>query len=216
MSSKLPPNASVAHVLGASKLHAPSAQRNVEALCDLLLAYAPPSGCALEIASGTGQHVAQFAARLPRLHWHPSDIEPERLASINAYTRDLPNVSPALCLNATKTGWAVTSPRYALIFLANLLHLIPTPDAQTLVTEAAQALAPGGRLIVYGPFKRAGALTSAGDARFHAQLRDADPEIGYKDDADITNWLTTAGLTQLESISMPANNLAFIARKDPP
>ena len=56
-------SASVAHVLSGAKLNAPSAARNVDALCQLLAQVAPPSGNALELASGTGQHIVRFAGQ---------------------------------------------------------------------------------------------------------------------------------------------------------
>ena len=57
-----------------------------------------------------------------------------------------------------------------LIVLVNLLHLISEGEARTLIREAATALAPGGRFLVYGPFMRAGELISEGDRAFHASL----------------------------------------------
>jgi hypothetical protein len=102
-----------------------------------------------------------------------------------------------------------------VVVLVNLLHLIPTPEARTAVTEAAHALAPGGLLLLYGPFKRNGRLTSDGDIRFDAELRAANPAIGYKDDLDIVRWLADAGLSPIDRVDMPANNLAFLARKPP-
>ena len=68
-----------------AKLSAPAADRNVDALCDLLSQYAPSGGAALEIASGTGQHIVRFAATCPHLTWQPTDIDPIRLSSIDAY-----------------------------------------------------------------------------------------------------------------------------------
>lgn len=215
MTRQLPPSASVATPEDGAKLVAPAATRNADALTDLLTDCAPTSGKALEIASGTGQHVTRFAAALPGLFWQPTDVDPARCASIDAYAAEagLPNLAPATRLDATTPGWAAQHPDQDLIVLINLLHLISTAEVKTLITQAAAALAPQGTLIFYGPFKRAGALTSAGDQRFDAQLRGADPLIGYKDDLDIREWLGNAGLADIRTREMPANNLAFIARK---
>ncbi len=211
----LPTNASVASAASGAKLHAPSAARNADALCALLHAHAPTHGSALEIASGTGQHVIAFAAAKPDLHWYPSEIDAPRRASINAYVAQekLRNVAPACALDAATVGWANIHGPKDLIILVNLLHLISLPETTTLITEAAAALAPAGTLILYGPFKRSGILTSDGDANFDADLKSADPAIGYKDDLDIMRLLGDAGLTITDTVNMPANNLAFIATK---
>ena len=216
--SRLPPNASVAEDAGGDRLFAPAAARNLDALCDLLATHAPPRGRALEIASGTGQHVVGFAKRLPGLRWQPSDIDTARRASINAYAAEaaLRNIAPALPLDATAPGWAGEHGPFDLIMLANLLHLISTSATRCLIEEAAAALAPGGTLILYGPFKRDGQTTSPGDTRFDAQLRAADPAIGYKDNTEMARWLSDAALSPIDEVDMPANNLAFIARKPSP
>ena len=100
-----------------------------------------------------------------------------------------------------------------MIVLLNLLHLISEAEVRTVITEAAQALRPQGVLVLYGPFKREGRLTSEGDVRFHDQLRTADPAIGYKDTLDMRRWLGDAGLRAVQTIEMPANNLACVSRK---
>lgn len=211
----LPPSASIAHADEGLKLHAPSAARNAGALCAMLCKYAPDNGRALEIASGTGQHVTAFAKALPNLHWHPTEIDAARRASIDAYVVDanLQNVAAAAHLDATSDGWGSTSTRYDLITLANLLHLISIEECQTVIREAGLALKTDGALVLYGPFKRNGALTSDGDIQFDAELRAADPAIGYKDTLDIAAWLGDAGLTLIATETMPANNLALVARK---
>ncbi len=218
MARKLPVSASVATALDGAKLHAPAAGRNVDALCDLLRNHAPHNGSALEIASGTGQHVIAFAAALPDLHWHPTEIDAARRASIDAYTREagLTNIAKAAPLDATAPRWGETQPPRDLVILINLLHLISAPETATVILEAANALASGGTLILYGPFKRSGALTSDGDVTFDADLRAADPDIGYKDDLDIIRLLGDGGLMHVDTCAMPANNLAFIARKARP
>ncbi|MDE4133792.1 DUF938 domain-containing protein [Phaeobacter sp. QD34_3] len=196
-------------------LYAPSAARNLEPLCDLLEDIAPPSGRALEIASGTGQHVIAYAARLPGLIWQPSEVDATRRTSIDAHASDtaLDNIRPALELDATAPGWAQSVEPVDFIVLSNLLHLITEDDAKTLIREAARALKPSGKLCIYGPFMRAEELTSEGDRAFHASLIAHDPEIGYKDDFDTIDWLQNAGLDMSDVIEMPANNLALVAQK---
>ncbi len=213
MSRKPPSVASIATQGDGARMVAPAAERNMAVLCDLLEQVAPHQGRALELASGTGQHVSAFAARLPGLSWQPTEVDARRRASIDAYCQGLDNVAPVQELNATRPGWGADWAGQDLVVLINLLHLISEAEAATLITEAAAALAPGGRLVIYGPFMRAGELTSEGDARFHAALTTEDPEIGYKDDFDTIDLMQGAGLEMAQVVEMPANNLALIAEK---
>ncbi|MEQ8903521.1 MAG: DUF938 domain-containing protein [Roseovarius sp.] len=211
----LPPSASVAHAGEGAKLHAPSAERNAAAISEALREIAPETCRALEIASGTGQHVVAFAAAMPGLIWQPTEIDAARRASIDAYAAEagLPNLRAAMALDATEAGWGREQAGQGLIVLINLVHLISTPEARRIVCEAAQALAPGGRFAIYGPFLRAGQATSEGDARFHASLRAQDPAIGYKDLTEVEGWLREAGLTLHPVRQMPANNLFLLAER---
>jgi SAM-dependent methyltransferase len=211
----LPKTASVADDIGNGRLFAASAERNATAIEDALRDHLPDRGRALEIASGTGQHIAQFAKRFGNIEWHPSDVSPERLVSIFSYVDEanLANLRAPISLDATEKGWSQAHQGFDVILLVNLLHLISEEEANTLIQEAAHALAQGGKLFLYGPFMRAGELTSEGDHSFHESLVNADPEIGYKDDFDTLDMLNEAWLEPVEIIEMPANNLIIIARK---
>lgn len=212
---KLPETASVATGSDGGKLFAPSAARNAEAIVALAADRAPEAGRALEIASGTGQHVVALAAALPGLQWQPSEVDASRRSSIDAHVAEagLTNVAPAMALDATAPGWGAAQGGQDFICLANLLHLISENEARVLVTEAAEALAPGGVLMIYGPFMRDDELVSEGDRSFHASLRAADPEIGYKSDFDVLEWGQAAWLDYLDMVEMPANNLSILWRK---
>lgn len=200
---------------GNGRLFAPSAARNIEPIADVLEHHAPKSGRALEIASGTGQHVAILAGRIPHLVWQPTEVDPERLASVNAWSSHSGelNILPAIPLNATEKGWGAAHAGQNLITLSNLLHLISAAEAQTLIHEAGQALAPQGIFHVYGPFLRDGEATSEGDAEFDAKLRAADPEVGYKDDWDVIEWIHASGMDLVQVLEMPANNISFVATR---
>lgn len=212
----VPPTASVTQPQSdQEKLFAPSASRNRDAICDLLDQVAPANGSALELASGTGQHVALFAARLPGLRWQPTEVDTARHRSITAHIReaDVSNVAPVQTLDATTPGWGQAFRGQDLIVLINLLHLITDTEAQILITEAAQALAPRGRFVIYGPFRQGGDLVSDADRSFDASLRSHDPGIGYKDDFDTMDLLQDTGLEMIQVVEMPSNNLALVAEK---
>lgn len=197
------------------RLTAPSAERNRADICAVLEQVAPREGHALELASGTGQHIALFAERMPGLTWQPTEIDPARRASVDLHVADtgLGNVAAAQALDATTPGWEGAYPNQDLIVLINLLHLISDAEAETLIRGAARALNPGGVFMIYGPFQRGGELTSEGDQRFHASLSAHDPEIGYKDDFDVMDLLQDFGLEMVQVLEMPSNNLALVAKK---
>jgi hypothetical protein len=211
----LPDSASIAHAASDGRLHAPSAARNVDYIGDLIAHIAPATGTALELASGTGQHVVSHAARFTGMTWQPSDVDDARLRSIASYVDEaaLVNVLPPVKLDATTAGWGADNSGKALVLLVNLLHLISEVEARTLISEAAVALSSEGRLVIYGPFMRGDDLTSDGDTAFHNSLRAQDPEIGYKSDFDVVEWGLSCGLTLADVVEMPANNLAIIWRK---
>ncbi len=210
-----PATASGADPLANGKLNAPAAERNVAAITDLLRRVAPPTGEALELASGTGQHVTAFAAALPGLIWQPTEPDALRLASIAAYRAEagLANLRAPEALDATVPGWGKDR-SVDLVVLVNLLHLISEAEAKTLITEAAKALRQNGVLVIYGPFMRAGELTSDGDRAFHQSLVSHDQDTGYKDDFDTLDQMVEAGLSITLVGEMPANNLALVGTRE--
>ena len=211
----MPDTASIANVGSGGKLHAPSAERNGAAILEALQGVLPESGKALEIASGTGQHVLGLAARFVNITWQPTEVEPERIASIEAWRREagLQNILPPVLMDASEAGWSARHSGQNVIFFSNLLHLISDTEAEMVITEAAKALASAGVLAVYGPFMRGERFASEGDQRFHESLRAQDADIGYKAVGWVQMAQKTAGLSVLEPISMPANNLILVARK---
>lgn len=216
MSLRPPPATASQHLpQGDGRLHSPAFARNAAPIAAVLADLAPGRGRALELASGSGEHVLLLSAQHPALIWQPSDGDPTRIASIEAWLRHQPreNVLPPLRIDAAEAGWAETLPPQDLVLVANLLHLISDAEAGRCLREMARALAPGGRVVIYGPFRQGGRLVSDSDARFDAALRAADPEIGYKAADWAMAQLAGSGLTADPAHPMPANNLILTARR---
>ena len=120
-------------------LHSPAAERNRGPILAELQRLLPAQGLALEIASGTGQHAAHFAAALPQWRWLPSDVDPQALASISARCQGLANVLPPLLLDILRTPWAGVPAPLDLVFSANLLHIAPWAACAAGITSGSVA-----------------------------------------------------------------------------
>jgi len=158
-----------------------------------------PAGLVLEVASGTGQHAAWFGAALPNT-WQPTDRTPEGRASIQAWCAGVPNVLPPLDLDVL-APWPVE--RADAVYCANMVHIAPWACAQALVEGAARVLGPGGRLFLYGPFRRGGHLVPS-NVDFDGWLKARDPAFGVRDLEAVEAAAT--GFTLAEVVEMPANN----------
>ncbi|MDQ2066931.1 DUF938 domain-containing protein [Xinfangfangia sp. CPCC 101601] len=204
MSLRLPDSG--AEVAADGRRMAPSAARNAGPILQVLRRVIRPGAKVLELASGSGQHAAQFAPAL-QADWQPSDVNAANFASITAWSGDVAR-APIL-LDACAPGWGA-GPEWDAVLAVNLLHLIPQAGAEVLLAEAAKALRPQGRLVIYGPFLREGKATSVGDAAFDADIRRQDPLLGYKDLGWVMGQMGKAGLGA-ELVPMPANNLMLLA-----
>jgi hypothetical protein len=91
----------------------------------------------------------------------------------------------------------------------NVLHISPWRVSQNLFAGAGRLLRAGGRLFVYGPFKRDGEHTAPSNAAFDATLRAENPEWGVRDVRDLCMLADKNGLSLAEITAMPANNLVL-------
>jgi SAM-dependent methyltransferase len=190
-------------------LNSPAAERNKQPIADALLRLLPATGAALEIASGSGQHVAHFAALMPGWSWLASDPSEQALASIRAWWPAGPD---PLQLDVHAWPWPLPSShrRLDLVFSANMLHISPWSSCAALLRGAAQHLREDGRLIVYGPFIVPGEPTAPSNSAFDADLRRRDPAWGLRSLDAVELEARAAGLRLRERIAMPANNLLLI------
>lgn len=190
--------------------HSPAAERNRGPILAEMLRVLPAQGVMLEIASGTGQHAAHFAAALPGWQWLPSDADADSLASISAWCADAPGVLPPIQLDVAAPGWPGVPARVDAIFCANLLHISPWATTSELMQGAARHLAAHGLLLLYGPCLEDAVPTAPGNLAFDADLRARHPAWGLRRLADVLAQAHAAGLHLQERVALPANNLLLV------
>lgn len=192
----------------------PAADRNKQAIFDVLHQVLPAQGQALEIASGTGQHVAWFAAGLAHWTWQPTDALPAATASIASWVAGqcLTNVRRPVVLDVMASEWRLADQQFDLIYCANMLHISPWATCAALMQGSARHLAPGGQLVTYGPYFEHDVPTSQGNLAFDQRLRAEDPAWGIRCLEDVAQVATEAGLRLHARHAMPANNLLLVWR----
>ncbi len=194
------------------RLDFPATRRNRDAIAEVLTRVLPPTGCVLEIGSGSGQHIVGFAQAMPHLDWQASDMEPRYRASVDAWAAHGGlDLSPAIALDVTQQPWPVT--QADAVISSNMIHIAPWAACLGLLDGAAGILPEGGLLYLYGPFAIGGRHTAESNARFDANLRAEDPSWGVRNLDDVAMEARMRGLHLVETVQMPANNLSVILRK---
>ncbi len=68
-------------------------------------------------------------------------------------------------------------------------------------------------LYLYGPYKIGGRHTAPSNAAFDADLRARNPPWGIRDLDAVMALAENRGLSRVETVEMPANNLSVIFRR---
>ena len=201
------------------RLFFPATERNREPIGDLLSQLLPTSGAVLELASGSGEHAVCFQKLFPNLLWQASDPDPEHRASIDAWIhhQGLSHVMPAaLNLDVEMRPWPLPQTiRGSLkaVVCINLLHISPASCTDAVLEESALLLPSGAPLIIYGPFMRNGAHTSASNAAFDQSLRERNHRWGLRELNHVTAIAANAGFKTENVLPMPANNLSLVFQR---
>lgn len=194
----------------------PSADRNKQPILEVLRGLLPPRGRALEIASGTGQHLAWFAAALPQWDWQPSDVFASALPGIAAQIQQAScaNVRQPVLLDVRDAAWPSQGPAFGapfdLVYCANMIHIAPWECCGGLMRGCGRHLAADGLLVTYGPYFEAEVATAQGNRDFDRSLRARDPAWGIRQLHDVATEARHSGLELFARHAMPANNLLLV------
>jgi SAM-dependent methyltransferase len=200
-------------MMGGMKRYSPAAARNRGAISGVLAEILPADGTILEIGSGSGEHAVFAAPRFPAHLWQPTDVDSEALASIQAWSEDVPveNLLAPRRFDAREQPWPFRD--LAAVVAINVIHISAWAVCEALVAGAATTLRSDGVLYFYGPFRIDGQHTAPSNEAFDASLRAQDPTWGVRDLADVRQVAARVGLQERGVVPMPANNLSVVFRR---
>ena len=189
-----------------------AADRNKGPILEQLVRVLPERGRALEIGSGSGQHVVHFAPCRPCISWQPSERR-EHLEALNARIRlEAPaNVLPAIELDV---GRVWPDRNFTAIFSSNTAHIMPWGAVRAMFAGVGPRLAPGGVFCLYGPFNVDGRFTSPSNEVFDRGLRERDPAMGLRDLEALTALAVEFRMRLSAREQLPANNQLLVFRED--
>ena len=188
----------------------PAAERNWAPIWAALHSALPSSGKILELASGSGQHLARFSRLAPTLRFQPSDVSPEALASIEAWrsAADAKNLAAPLLLDLLDPRWvkaAAAAGPFQSAMAFNLIHISPWEVSEALFSGLAELLPEGAPLFLYGPYRIAGEPFAPSNESFDRSLRERDPRWGVRDLEKLKGAAGPRFILEART-ALPANN----------
>lgn len=208
--------------MSEAKVVVKAAENNKDAIFKVLEKVLPEkfgndaSLSALEISSGSGQHVVYFAERFPKVVWQPSDIDERYLESIKAYITEskLENVKLPVTVDVTKDISEWPEPLGAnpvdVLLNINMVHITPWACTEGLFAAAAKILKPSGIMVTYGPYAIHGEISPESNVSFNESLKSQNAAWGLRDIDDLEKEAKKNGLNFDAMFDMPSNNKTLI------
>jgi cyclopropane fatty-acyl-phospholipid synthase-like methyltransferase len=188
----------------SAKQFSDACERNRDPILAVLRSHFSDRERVLEIGSGTGQHAAYFAKKLPTLIWQASD-RAENLPSVRAWLDEIarPNTPPPFEFDVRQT-WPTG--QYDALFSANTLHIMSWSEVETLFRKLPSISTADAKLAIYGPFNYDGQFTSDSNAAFDRSLKSRGAQMGIRDFEAVNVLASSAQFALIDDVPMPANN----------
>ncbi len=190
----------------------PAAERNQAPILEVLKQLLASDARVLEIGSGTGQHAVAFATALPKVYWQTSE-RPEILPSLaRRIEQEAPGLPSPFSLDVQTGPWP--DDQYDVVFTANTAHIMSWAGVCAMMKGVAGLLAPGGVMLIYGPFTQNGQHNAYSNELFDRQLRAADARQGIRDLNALGIEAQGNEMRLVNLIDLPANNRIAVFKKN--
>jgi len=173
------------------------------------------------------------------MEWHPSDPDAEARSSIDARVLQAKleeSVVPANSWILGKSGGTACGESnrdkgdagvsqsgnggsiadyeqhhnfFDLVLCINMVHIAPWEATLGMLACAGKVLRTGGILVCYGPYKVGGTAVES-NLNFDEALRSRNSQWGVRNLEDVINVAREENLEFVQSVEMPANNLAVL------
>ncbi|KAM0752470.1 hypothetical protein T439DRAFT_347291 [Meredithblackwellia eburnea MCA 4105] len=208
-------------------------QRNIEAILPAMRPFlaAPTTRTVLEISSGDGVHLAEYAKSFPDRVFVPTECDEfgvkqlnERFkgeakdGAIKAEIRDaaLLDVLEQDCWDSLRKAREEDGAPFDLVLASNVLHMMPFPEGASAIfrhlADPVFMTPHHPRFCVYGPFRSVTGFFSDSDAKFDETIkaRPNGERLGLRAIEDLESIADQVGWVLREKIFMPAGNFVLI------
>ena len=192
-------------------------ERNKEPISKALYPYLDKiTGNALEIGSGTGQHLSYLAKNFPHIIWQGTDIDEVHCKSVDAWAKfNFLNLPRTLALDAA-SDWSSVLKEYdsfSMIISMNVIHISPISTLEGIFINSAKFTKTDGILVFYGPFKRANKHIGEGNKIFDQRLSDEHAAWGVRCISTLESLAADNKFLAPKVIEMPSNNFLLVFKK---
>ncbi|MEZ5559649.1 MAG: methyltransferase [Pseudomonadales bacterium] len=155
----------------------------------------------LDVGGGPGTYASLFAARYPGLEAVVLD-----LPGVVAHAQDIIASLGAAGRVQTLAGSFHEIPFPGgndAVLISGVFHRESEAGCRKLIARAADALEPGGLLIVSDVFADAGGASPTFATLFGLNMLLTAPDGGVHADADVADWMRAAGFDQVQTAAFP-------------
>jgi cyclopropane fatty-acyl-phospholipid synthase-like methyltransferase len=189
-----------------------AADRNKDAILEVLKEYIQDDKRLLEIGSGSAQHAVHFASHFHEVAWVTSDVI-ENHPAIQARLKDahIKNLHGPEKLKVGVDDFPQGAFNY--VFTANTLHIMTWKENKSLFKLLSKRLREGSMVFIYGPFNYGGDFTSPSNKEFDDFLKTQNVKSGIRNFEDVEKIMTAGGFKLVKDHEMPANNRLLVFRR---